>query len=77
MSTRTPIDPRSAGAADGGSSPITKPVAALFAVVRKILGKAEDKRETIHRGAWELCVQVEPDPIDGGFIAECPTYPAR
>ena len=52
-----------------------KPVVALFAALRKALGRAEDKRETAHRGAWELCVVVEADPLDGGFIAECPDVP--
>jgi predicted RNase H-like HicB family nuclease len=63
-------------------SPVPKPVIAFFAACRKILGKAEVKRETLHnppavshRGTWELQICVEPDPIDGGFIAECLDVP--
>lgn len=51
------------------------PVAALFAAFRKALGRAEDKRETMHRAAWELPIVVEPDPLDGGFVSECPDVP--
>lgn len=60
-------------------SPVPKPVIAFFAALRKILGRAEDTRETVRnpptvdeRGTWDIEVLVEPDPTDGGFIAETP-----
>lgn len=52
-----------------------KAVVAFFVALRKAFGRAENQRETVARGAWELCVMVEADPIDGGFIAECPDVP--
>lgn len=78
-------EPRLSGPA-GGPSPVPKPVVAFFAALRKILGKAEDEREVVHevvhepdavahRGAWNLRVAVEPDTVDGGFVAECIDVP--
>lgn len=64
------------------TSPVPKPVVAFFAALRKIMGKPECDREVVHepdavahRGAWELRVSVEPDLVDGGFIAECLDVP--
>jgi predicted RNase H-like HicB family nuclease len=64
------------------TSPVPKPVIAFFAAVRKVLGRAEDFRETVHepptvkdRGTWNLEMVVSPDELDGGFIAECPDLP--
>jgi predicted RNase H-like HicB family nuclease len=61
---------------------VPKPVVAFFGALRKAFGRAEDRRDIIrdpgnvaHRGAWELCIVVEPDPVDGGFVAECPDIP--
>ncbi len=63
-------------------SPVPKPVIALFAALRKVFGRAEDGRETIHnpptvdeRGTWNIEVVVESDAIDGGFVAETPDIP--
>jgi predicted RNase H-like HicB family nuclease len=63
-------------------SPVPKPVIAFFATLRKIFGRPEDKRERHHqpptiseRGTWNLLINVEPDEIDGGFIAETPDVP--
>ncbi len=65
------------------SSPVPKSVVAFFAGMRKIFGKAEDSREVVHeppkavshRGKWDLWVSVEPDALDGGFVAECLDVP--
>lgn len=63
-------------------SPVPKPIVAFFAGLRKIFGKAEETRECVreptvvsHRGTWDLVVSVEPDEIDGGFVAECLDVP--
>lgn len=63
-------------------SPVPKPVIAFFAALRKILGGAETRRESIRnpptfeeRGAWDMEVLVEPDTVDGGFVAEAPSIP--
>lgn len=63
-------------------SPVPKLIVAFFAGLRKILGKAEVERECIrepavvsHKGTWHLRVSVEPDEIDGGFVAECLDVP--
>jgi len=64
-------------------SPIPRAVAGLFAILRDALGKAEDEREVVHeadsgvshQGSWHLQVTVEPDEIDGGFVAECLDVP--
>jgi predicted RNase H-like HicB family nuclease len=67
--------PRSAPTVE--RSPVPKPVIAFFAALRKVFGKPEHQREVIqkpdtvaHRGSWEVEVQVEPDELDGGFVAE-------
>jgi len=64
------------------TSPVPKPVIAFFAALRKIFGRAEDIRETVHEpptladtGTWKLQMRVEPDELDGGFIAECVDLP--
>jgi len=63
-------------------SPVPKPIVTFFAGLRKIFGKAELKRECVrepavvsHSGTWEVRVVVEPDEIDGGFVAECLDVP--
>jgi predicted RNase H-like HicB family nuclease len=63
-------------------SPVPKPVVTFFAGLRKIFGKAEAERECIwepaivsHEGTWKLRVSVEPDDLDGGFVAECLDVP--
>jgi predicted RNase H-like HicB family nuclease len=63
-------------------SPVPKPVVAFFAVLRKVLGGAEDERECIyepptqsHIGTWNLEISVIADELDGGFIAECANVP--
>jgi len=63
-------------------SPVPKPVIAFFATLRKIFGRPEDERERRHEpptiseaGTWKLLINVEPDQIDGGFIAETPDVP--
>lgn len=63
-------------------SPVPKAVASLFAGLRKIVGRPEAMRECVrepsavsHRGTWHLEVCVEPDDLDGGFIAECVDMP--
>jgi predicted RNase H-like HicB family nuclease len=69
-------------AAPTETSPVPKPVIAFFAALRKIFGRAEDGRHTLHEppatahiGAWKVDLRVEPDPLDGGFIAECTSLP--
>lgn len=73
-------------AAPTGATPPRSPgpsaVHAIFAAVRRALNKVEDVRDIVlgdegeeHRGAWTLHVELEPDPIDGGFVAECPDVP--
>lgn len=63
-------------------SPVPKPVIAFFATLRKIFGRPEDVRERRHEpptisehGTWNLLINVEPDDLDGGFIAETPDVP--
>jgi predicted RNase H-like HicB family nuclease len=63
-------------------SPVPRPVVTFFAILRQLFGKAEVERETTysppkvsHAGTWDLCVSVEPDELDGGFIAECIDVP--
>ncbi len=63
-------------------SPATSAVHTIFAALRRALNKVEDVRDVVlgeegeeHRGAWTLHVELEPDPIDGGFVAECPDVP--
>jgi len=77
-------DCRTDEAVDAGyaPSPVPKPVIAFFAALRKILGRAEDGRETIRnppnvneRGTWNIEVVVEADTTDGGFVAETPDIP--
>ncbi len=64
------------------SSPVPKAVITFFATMRKIFGRPEDERERRHeppriseRGTWNLLINVEPDEVDGGFIAETPDVP--
>lgn len=76
MTTRTPTHhSRSPRASAATSSPVPKPVVAVFAALRKAFGRAEDERDQSDTGSWALCIVVEADPIDGGFIAECPDVP--
>lgn len=63
-------------------SPVPKPVIVFFATLRKIFGRPEDERERRHepptiseRGTWNLQINVQPDEVDGGFIAETPDVP--
>jgi predicted RNase H-like HicB family nuclease len=63
-------------------SPVPRPVITFFAILRQIFGKAEIKRETTydpptveHAGTWKLCVSVEADELDGGYVAECLDVP--
>src|ERR1700733_8007674 len=64
-------------------SPVPKPVIAFFAFLRQVFGRAEDARHSIYgvppkraeQATWRLCVNVEPDELDGGFIAECEDVP--
>jgi predicted RNase H-like HicB family nuclease len=63
-------------------SPVPKSVIAFFAILRKIFGRAEDARETRHEppnisdtGTWNLRINVEPDEVDGGYVAETPDLP--
>lgn len=64
-------------------SPIPRRIAALFAGVRSVFGRAEDEREVVHKsgstvthqGSWHLQVEVEADELDGGFVAECIDLP--
>jgi predicted RNase H-like HicB family nuclease len=57
------------------TTPVSNRVAAIFAAFRKIFGKPEHTREVSHRGTWELVVCIEPDELDGGFVAECVDLP--
>lgn len=63
-------------------SPVPKSVIAFFATVRKVFGRPEDVRERRHEpptireaGTWKLLINVEPDEVDGGFVAETPDVP--
>ncbi len=54
----------------------------LVAALRRAMNKVEDVRDVVlgdegeeHRGAWTLHVKLESDPVDGGFVAECPDVP--
>jgi predicted RNase H-like HicB family nuclease len=64
------------------STPGSKAGFALFATLRRIFNRPEDHRETVgkppkvaDKGTWDLCITVEPDELDGGFIAETPDVP--
>lgn len=64
------------------TSPVPRPVIVFFATLRKIFGRPEDERERHHepptiseRGTWNLLIQVEPDELDGGFVAETQDVP--
>ncbi len=73
---------REGNAAQPQKSPVPKPVIAFFAVVRKLMGRAEDERESVyepdaqsHIGTWNIRVSLSPDETDGGFVAESPDIP--
>jgi predicted RNase H-like HicB family nuclease len=57
------------------ASPLPRSVAGFFAVLRRVFGKAEDERHAVNSGTWRLCVSVEADELDGGFVAECLDVP--
>lgn len=74
--------PQSIVPASGAPSPVPKPVIAFFAALRRLMGRAEDKRECVYEsptrseiGTWNLRLSVTPDELDGGFIAECVDVP--
>lgn len=64
-------------------SPVPQPVVAFFAGLRKIFGKPEECREIVHEphatvahsGTWTFRVEITPDDVDGGYIAECLDVP--
>jgi predicted RNase H-like HicB family nuclease len=62
--------------------PIPAAVATLVAAVRDVFRKAEDDHAVEHgaghvtdKRQWNLDFVVEPDDLDGGFVAECPQLP--
>jgi predicted RNase H-like HicB family nuclease len=64
------------------ASPISEFVAAIIAAFRRLFGGPEQRNDVerhadgvTHSVEWSLQVCVEPDPIDGGFIAECLNLP--
>jgi predicted RNase H-like HicB family nuclease len=46
----------------------------LLAAIRRLLLRFESERTENH-AAWTLTVRVKEDPVDGGWIAECPDLP--
>jgi predicted RNase H-like HicB family nuclease len=48
-------------------------VHSVFASIRRLFGaeKAREQVGPIERGTWELTLIIEPDDLDGGFVAEC------
>ena len=68
--------------AEYAPSPVPRPIVTFFAVLRQLFGKAESERETTydpptvsHSGTWEVCISVEEDEVDGGYVAECLDVP--
>jgi len=81
-SIQPPPANRRGGARMHEPSPVPAPVVAVFAAIRRILGKPESRRDVTHRpdgvehtGQWTLHVSVEPDPLDGGYVAEALDFP--
>jgi predicted RNase H-like HicB family nuclease len=46
----------------------------LLSVIRRILLRFESEHGDDH-ATWTLTVRVQEDPLDGGWIAECPELP--
>lgn len=59
--------------ADAPSGPAHRGVHSVFASIRRLFGaeKAREQIGPIEKGTWELTLIIEPDELDGGFIAEC------
>lgn len=63
-------------------SPVPNVVVDFFAVLRRIFKTAENQRAVEHgpdgvqhSGNWNIRVKVEPDTVDGGFVAEAVDLP--
>jgi predicted RNase H-like HicB family nuclease len=46
----------------------------LLGCLRRIFLRFETEREDDH-ASWTLTVRVTEDPLDGGWVAECPDLP--
>ena len=46
----------------------------LLSAIRRIVLRFESERED-DRATWTLTVCVQEDPLDGGWVAECPELP--
>jgi predicted RNase H-like HicB family nuclease len=46
----------------------------LLALLRRIFLRFESERGDDH-ASWTLTVRVKEDPLDGGWVAECPDLP--
>jgi predicted RNase H-like HicB family nuclease len=46
----------------------------LLSAIRRLVLRFESERGDDH-ATWTLTVRVQEDPLDGGWIAECPELP--
>ena len=55
------------------SEPAHRVVHSIFASIRRLFGAEKEREQVgpIERGTWELTLIIEPDDLDGGFVAEC------